>query len=133
MRKLYVPALYSKILVFLFTFFSLQQLNAQYTLTTQVPSGVVYVSDTEPGVIIFGVRNTNTAPIVITGLASYLEPGGSGTYTLWYHPTAVTGVPSAITAANGWIQLSPSGTVTPVSNAVIPILSGLTLTIPANT
>src|SRR5690606_8231552 len=114
--------------------FFFSQINAQVTVSTDVPNGLVYVSDTDPGVIVFGVRNNNSTPIIITGLDAYLEPlAGTGTYTLWYHPTAVTGAPSAITTGNGWVQLAPSGTVTPTANAVIPILSGLNLTIPANT
>ncbi|HEX6849296.1 MAG TPA: hypothetical protein VF144_20060, partial [Chitinophagaceae bacterium] len=133
MRKVYASSFYPKCFFLIFFGFFIHQSNAQFTLSTAVPGGVVYVSDTEPGVVIFGVRNTNSSPIIITDLSSYVEPLGSGTYTLWYHPTAVTGAPSAITTANGWIQLAPSGTVTATSNAVIPILSGLNLTIPANT
>lgn len=133
MRKFYSFLLSGKVLLLL-PFFLISQLKAQVTVSTAVPSGVVYVSDTEPGVIVFGVRNTNSSPITITGIGAYLEAvAGTGTYSLWYHPTAVTGAPSAITAANGWVKLTPSGTVTPTNNSVIPLISGLSLTIPANT
>jgi parallel beta-helix repeat protein len=105
---------------------------AQTTLATPVPSGLVYYSDTEPGVIVFGVKNTNSYGIVVTDLSSYVEPGyGDGSYTLWYHTSAVTGAPSATTAANGWIQATPPATLYVTSTGVTPILSGLNITIPA--
>ena len=107
--------------------------SAQTTLTTAIPTGLVYFSDTEAGVIVFGVRNNNSVPVVVTDLSSYVETGHTGTYTLWYHTTAVTGAPSAISAANGWVEATPSGTVNATSTGVIPILSGLNITIPANT
>jgi hypothetical protein len=133
MRKCYSSFLLRKVLLVL-VLFLVNQVRAQVTVSTAVPSSVVYVSDTDPGVVIFGVRNTNTTPITITGIGSYVEAvAGPGTYTLWYHPTAVTGAPTAVTTANGWIQLAPTGTITPTTNSVIPIISGLSLTIPANT
>jgi parallel beta-helix repeat protein len=133
MRKCYSVFLSVKVLFFL-SIFLVGQLKAQVTVSTPVPSGIVYVSDTEPGVVIFGIRNTNAIPITITGIGAYLESvAGTGTYSLWYHPTAVTGAPSAITVANGWVKLAPSGTVTPVSNSVIPLITGLSLTVPSNT
>lgn len=133
MRKFYLSFLLRKGLLVV-VLFLVSQLRAQVTVSTAVPSGVVYVSDTDPGVLVFGVRNTNSTPIIITGIGSYLEAvAGTGTYSLWYHPTTVTGAPAAITAANGWIKLTPSGTVTPTSNSVIPLITGLNLTIPANT
>src|SRR5690606_42096674 len=97
MRKFY--SLFSGKFLFVFlSLFFFSQINAQVTVSTDVPNGLVYVSDTDPGVIVFGVRNNNSTPIIITGLDAYLEPlAGTGTYTLWYHPTAVTGAPSAIT------------------------------------
>jgi hypothetical protein len=132
MRKLY-SLLLRKVLLVL-CLFLISQLKAQVTVSTPVPTGVVYVSDTDPGVLIFGVRNTNGSAITITGISAYMETvAGAATYSLWYHPTAVTGAPTAITAANGWIKLTPSGTVTPTSNSVAPIISGLSLTVPANT
>jgi hypothetical protein len=133
MRKFYSSFLSGKFLIIFVLLFAGQS-KAQVTVATPIPSGIVYVSDTDPGVIIFGVKNTNPNPITITGIGSYLEAvAGTGTYTLWYHPTAITGAPTAITTANGWIQLTPSGTVTPVANTVIPIINGLNLTIPPNT
>lgn len=109
-----------------------QKLKAQITLTTPVPSGLVYFSDTQPGVIVLGVKNTNASSITISSLSCYVESGFSGNYTLWYHPTAVTGAPLAITTANGWIE-TLTATINPISNAVIPIFSGLNITIPPNT
>lgn len=109
------------------------EINAQTVVATGVPSGLVYYSDTDPGVIVFGVRNSNPFSITITDVASYCETGHTGTYTLWYHPTAVTGAPAQVTAANGWIQLSPSGSVNATSNGVIPVVTGISLVIPANT
>jgi len=109
-------------------------IRAQTTLATPIPTGLVYYSDTDPGVIVFGVRNNNSTPIIVTNLSSYVEVGyGDGTYNLWYHPTIVTGAPTQVTAANGWVLAAPPGTITVTAAGVVPILSGLNVTIPANT
>ena len=131
MRKLYASLFTAFIGILLSS--SINYANAQTTFESFIPTGVVYVSDTDPGAIVFGVKNENSSAIIITGIGSYAETGHAATYKLWYHPTQLTGAPGAITAANGWIELTPSGAVTATSNGVIPVLSGLNLVIPANT
>ncbi|MES2772736.1 MAG: T9SS type A sorting domain-containing protein [Bacteroidota bacterium] len=132
MRKIYTDFIKSFLTVTGLLCVGAFNLKAQTTLVTPVPSGLVYYSDTQPGVIVFGVKNTNAAAITITNLACYIEAGFSGNYTLWYHPTNVTGAPAAITAANGWIE-TLTAAVNPAVTAVTPIFSGLNITIPSNT
>ena len=103
---------------------------SQTTLTTTATSANFWSA--AGGVIVFGVRNTNPYPIIITDLSNYVPATHAATYTLWYHPTEVTGVPSSITAANGWMQEPVSASINHSGTAgVIPIFSGMTLQIPA--
>lgn len=102
----------------------------QTTVVTPIPTGLVYFSDTDPGCVVFGVKNNNTSAITVTDVGCYVESGQSGTYTLWYNPTTVGGAPGIISAANGWIQTN-SGNVTATSSTIYPIITGLSITIPA--
>ena len=106
-------------------------LVAQTTITCTSPTPAWW--STSSSTIVFGVGNTNSYPIILTDLSNYAPAGHTATYTLWYHPTIVTGVPTAISAANGWIQVPVSYTVPTTGAAgVVPIFSGINLTIPGN-
>lgn len=104
--------------------------TAQTTITT---SGTAAYWATTTSAIVFGVRNTNAAPIIITDLANYSPASHSTTYTLWYRTNNLTGIPPDITTANGWVQVA-TATTTPVATAAIkPLFTGLSFTIPGNT
>ena len=87
------------------------------------------------GFIVWGFKNNNVTPIKIKTLSNHLPAlSASGTYTLWYHPTAISGAPSAVSTANGWIQIAVSQTITyPTVAGIMPIFTGLNFEMPANT
>src|SRR5690554_5589039 len=108
--------------------------NAQTTITTNYTSGTAASLTGNPGVV-FAIDNSNSHPITITDVGHYAAAGNTATWTLWYNPTAaLTGVPSSVTTANGWIEVTPSQSAT--NNGaigVIPVLTGIQVDIPANT
>src|SRR5687768_13316134 len=106
MRTSCMTAFKRKFLFLLITVLSVSLLNAQITVFSPVPSSLTYNSATAPGAIVFGVKNTNAAPVNITEVGNYVQANFSGTFTLWYHPTAVTGAPTAINTTNGWVQVA---------------------------
>ncbi|RYZ56307.1 MAG: hypothetical protein EOP49_00690 [Sphingobacteriales bacterium] len=109
-------------------------MSAQTTVTTSINGGLTYVAPPGPGVLVFGVRNNNTDPITITSIANYLPAVHSQTYSLWYNPTTVAGLPGAISTANGWIQLATPQLVsnTTGSAGIMPVFTGLSLVMPSN-
>lgn len=133
MRKLFVTAYVGRILCLLLTVLSFNLLRAQITVSSPLPGGYMYNSASVPGAIVFGVKNTNATPVVITDVGNYVPSGFSGTLTLWYHTTAVTGAPSAITTANGWVTAASSTVANSSGSGIRSIFSGLNITIPANT
>lgn len=57
----------------------------------------------------------------------------NNTYTLWYHPTSLSGNPPIINTGNGWVQVPVSSTVSTIAAGITPIFSNMSLVIPANT
>src|SRR5690606_18592993 len=108
--------------------------NAQTTITTNYTSGTATSLTGNPGVV-FAIDNSNSHTITIQDVGHYAAAGNTATWTLWYNPTAaLTGVPSSVTTANGWIEVTPSQSAT--NNGaigVIPVLTGIQVDIPANT
>ena len=133
MRTSCLAAIGRKSLFLLIAVLSVILLKAQITVTSPVPSNLTYNSSTAAGAIVFGVKNTNASPVTITEVGNYVPANFDGTLTLWYHPTAVTGAPTAINTANGWVELA-TGAVSSSSTAGIrSVFTGLSLSIPANT
>jgi len=109
-----------------------------YQVTTNNFIGVTATPTTPLGgtntnaVILFNVRNNNTFPVTFSNISSNASVSGAVTSTVYYNTTAIAGPPAAITAANGWNQFGTgASTVTAGVNNLL--ISGLTLTIPANT
>jgi|GEM_PF-2291296 len=127
-----LPALihsFSHVLFFLL-FLPATVLYSQTTVTiSNTPTSSTYWS-TSASVLVFGFRNTNPAPVRITGLSNYAPASHNATYTLWYHTSNITGAPTDITAANGWVQVA-SAPVTNATAGVIPFFSGLSLVVPS--
>lgn len=83
-----------------------------YAQTTVTAATTAANTTGSPGAVTFAVTNTNTYAVAITQVAAFHNALNNGrTYTVWYHPTALTGTPS-ISTANGWIQL---GVTAPIS------------------
>lgn len=86
----------------------------------------------------FAVRNTNGFAIVIQALSAYFDPaviGGNpsgSSMTLWYSATSLGGDPTPIGGPT-W-QIAGTSTLGAIGAAgVYPVMTGLTLQIPANT
>lgn len=110
-------------------FFSLTA-SAQTTVSG-VATGTSTAAAT--GVNVFGVTNSNTYGIAITTFSIYHGSSNNGrTYSVWYHPSAITGAPS-VTAANGWVLLGTSATIGAPTNAYRDVLTNQFLVIPPNT
>lgn len=128
----------------------INNVQAQTTITTNFsPAPVLTAPATgvpHPTFITFSVTNNNACPVTLTqidyfcvGLATlsgkdFSNNGAS--FTLWYapNPAQATGAPN-ITILTGW---NVAGLGNPVFNAnsggsIIPVISGLNLTIPPNT
>ena len=131
MKKVY--SWFFSIVIFLVCSFYSTGIFGQVTVTTAIPSSLLYNSASADGAIVFGVKNTNASAIQVTEVANYVQAGLTATFTLWYHPTLVTGAPSAINTTNGWI-IAGTGTVTNNPTAgLVTIFTGLNINIPANT
>ncbi|RYD53334.1 MAG: T9SS type A sorting domain-containing protein [Sphingobacteriales bacterium] len=109
--------------------------RAQTTITTTGTSFDGANSGGSPGAVTFGVENSNTNAILITQVASFLYSSDpASVFTLWYHPTQLTGAPGAIGTAGGWVQIASGSSVSPPStNGIATVISGMTFTMPANT
>lgn len=86
--------------------------------------------------VTFNFENTNSFPVVITGITGVLDAYGAQNVELWYKTSGVNGAPGIIAASNGW-TLSTSATVSGIANttttATQSFFQGISLTIPANT
>lgn len=105
--------------------------QAQTTISCTGTS-VSYWSATT-GAIVFGIRNTNAGGIIITDMSNHMPASNTNTFSLWYHPTVTTGIPADITTANGWVLAATGVSVTSTAAGVVPVLSGINLTVPGNT
>lgn len=84
----------------------------------------------------FNFQNTNTYPVIITDIAGIVSSYGDIAAQLWYKASAINGAPGDISTTNGWTQAGTAsfpGIQNLSSNTTQPFLSGLSLTIPANT
>ncbi|MBK8608582.1 MAG: M36 family metallopeptidase [Chitinophagaceae bacterium] len=93
-----------------------------------------FTNNNQFGLVTSNFTNNNAFPVTITGIESVASASGASNATLFYKTTPVAGAPGAISAANGWIQAG-TGSYTAVANTTTtvpqPMLSGLSLTIPA--
>ena len=85
------------------------------------------------GYITFNFRNNNAFAVTVTDIASVASNAGVGYAAAYYNTTALTGNPGNISIANGWNQFGGANFVGNGSLTVQPVLTGLSLVIPANT
>jgi hypothetical protein len=86
--------------------------------------------------VTFNFQNTNTYPVIITNVAGIVGSYGDISTQLWYKTSAINGAPGDISTTNGWVQAGTGnfpGIQNLTSNTTQSFLSGLSLTIPANT
>ena len=133
MRNLLAATYVRSILCLFLTLLSVNLLRAQITVTSPVPNKLTVYSVSEAGEVIFGVKNTNATPITITEIGNYMPSGFSGTFTLWYRTTGVTGTPQALSTFRGWTSAATKTIPATTAAGITPIFTGLSITIPANT
>ncbi len=78
----------------------------------------------------FNVKNNNTFPVTLAGISSNAFGSGAVAVRAFYKTTGNAGNPGPITAANGFTQFGSSN-VNVTANTLNPVLTGLTLTVPA--
>ena len=81
--------------------------------------------------VTFNVRNNNGYQVTLTDIASAHLNAGTATVTAFYKPSAINGLPGAISAANGWIQFGTGTANIPTAATITPSLTGLSLVVPA--
>jgi gliding motility-associated-like protein len=136
---------FKNLLCFLIAAASISQSKAQITITTNFTNNPTTTTFTAGGTgniyITFTVRNNNASyPITITdvgkrhiGLIGTNSENGAK-YSLWYSPNNVIGSPIPIIPANGWNFVKTSDPISNgVNNDILPILTGLSITIPPST
>ncbi len=110
------------------------QVNAQTVISTN------HLNNNNNALVTFNIQNTNSVPIVVRSISCHLDASPANNVSLLYNTNPVNdnaapwngGVVGA--GQNGWIEggsavISNSNT----NDGVVPVLDGLTVTIPANT
>ncbi len=82
--------------------------------------------------VTFNIQNNNGTAYNFNSISSRCLNTGPMNARIFYKLTPIAGLPGAINAANGWIQFGAGASVS-TAGAVHTLLSGLTLSIPANT
>ncbi len=80
--------------------------------------------------VAFNVRNNNAFAVTLASIASNTFGSGAVVSRAFFKPSAIAGNPGAISVANGWNQFGTANN-TVVANTLNPLMSGLTLQIPA--
>lgn len=105
--------------------------QAQTTLSTTGS----FTNDDTAAIVTFNFQNTNSYPVILTGIEGILNAYGASDIQLWYKSTAISGSPGNISAGNGW-TMATSGSVLGIANSATTntqvLLSNISLTIPAN-
>lgn len=96
-----------------------------------------FLNNNGTGTVVFNLQNTNPFPVILQEFHSIMGTAGVSNVQIYFNNTPVSGVPLTLTTANGW-NLVASGTTTvatanTTTTNTIPLLTGLTLTLPANT
>ena len=114
------------LLIFL-TLFSILSFG-QSTISTN------FTNNNGSAIITFNFQNTNTTDVVITEVASATGTTGANNATLWYKPTAINQTTMAVNTGAGWTQVATqpfTGVANTTTNVVQPMLTGLSLIVPA--
>ncbi len=109
--------------------------KAQTIITTTGADYTGANATTAPGAVTFAVENTNSTPVVLSNVGTFLyTTDPASVFTLWYHPSQLTGAPT-INVANGWIQIAVGATVPPptMTNQIVNVINGLNFSIPPGT
>ncbi len=103
---------------------------AQTTISTTSS----FTNDTTFSTVTFNFQNTNTYPVIITGVEGVVNNYGVNTVELWYKTSAINGAPGNIITTNGW-TLGGTTTINGISNTTTtttqPFLNGQNITVPA--
>lgn len=106
--------------------------NAQISVTTTSS----FSNNNGSGTVVFNLRNTNSYPVLLQEFHSIIGITGTSAVEIYFNNTPVNGVPSTLISSNGW-NLVASGSTTGNGNttttATVPLLTNLSLVLPANT
>jgi subtilisin-like proprotein convertase family protein len=80
--------------------------------------------------VTFNIKNNNAFPVTLAGISTNAFGSGAVAVRAFYKTTGNAGNPGPIDPANGFIQFGTSN-VTVTAGALNPVLTGLTLSIPA--
>jgi hypothetical protein len=115
--------------IFMLSISALKAQSTINTLNTFTPTDSV-------AVVTFNFQNTNSYPVIITGVSGLLSYYGDHNIEFWYKNTALIGAPGLLNAANGWTLLNSSTAIgiehLNNGNELIPLMQSLQLNIPAN-
>lgn len=122
------------LLVFLLLGVSCSKLQAQFTVSTGIPSPASSGSGGSPAYLAFAIENSNSYAINFTGLDMYRSGTSNGVlYSLYYSSTSITGSPGAIPTSAAWTLIDTATQSTVSTTAIHPSFTNLTFQIPANT
>lgn len=103
--------------------------------------GVYWLQSVPPGTplgpagISFVIENTNLTPVTLTALSSHLgpvdgNPAGTPISTKLFYSTSLSG---AYNLSSGWTQIATGSATVPASPTILPVISGISFNIPAQT
>lgn len=98
---------------------------------TTVGTTSTFTNNNGTGGCSFNIENANGYDIIITDVQGMPGVSGSSTAEFWLYNSALTGAPPALTTANGWTQVA-TNSFTSVASVLQPILTNVSITIPAN-
>jgi|GEM_PF-1115822 len=104
--------------------------GAQVSLSTTA----AFTNDDTAAAVTFNFQNTNSYPVIITGIEGILNAFGTNNVEIWYKPSAINGLPGAISTGNGWTMASGvnvTGIANATNNTTQPLFSSLSLSVPA--
>ncbi|MFN8244264.1 MAG: M36 family metallopeptidase [Ferruginibacter sp.] len=81
--------------------------------------------------VFFNITNNNGYPMTLTGISTNTFGSGAVTARAFYKTSAIAGNPGLINAGNGWNQTGGSINSNVTAGALNPVLTGLSLSIPA--
>lgn len=103
------------------------------SITITQPNGGFGIIGTDCGVS-FNIKNTNSYAIVLTDIEVAARTAvASSTVTLYMKTTPVTSSPVPINSGNGWNAVASATVAFPTADVIQPAISGMSVTIPANT
>lgn len=122
------------LLVFLLLGISCSKLQAQFTVSTGIPSPASSGSGGSPAYLAFAIENSNSYAINFTGLDMYRSGTSNGIlYSLYYSSTSITGSPGAIPTSAAWTLIDTATQSAVSTTAIHPSFTNLTFQIPPNT